>query len=87
MAAGLMYNKHTRKMVVLNKAAKKHRDRHMLGAAVGWEFQSRVVSKQTQFFKNPWFCVYPGFGYLGPSITCGSKTVRQQTEWMGIFYC
>lgn len=53
MAAGLMYNKHTRKMVVLNKAAKKHRDRHMLGAAVGWEFQSRVVSKQTQFFKNP----------------------------------
>lgn len=77
MAAGLIYNKHTRKMVVPNKAAKKHRDGHMLDAAVGWEFQSHVVSKQTQFFKNTWFCVHLGFGYLGSRITCGSKIVRQ----------
>lgn len=56
----------------------------MLDAAVGREFQSHVVSKQTRFFKNTWFCVYLGFGYLGPSITCGSKNVRQQTEWWDI---
>lgn len=49
MGAGLLYNRCTHKMVSGQSSA-KHRDGYMLDAAVGWQVQSDVMSKQTQLF-------------------------------------
>lgn len=38
MGAGLVYNRCTHKMVDSEQSREKHRDGHMLNAAVGWQF-------------------------------------------------
>lgn len=52
-----------------------------------WAGRSRAMScpSKHNYFKNTWFCVYLGFGYLGFYHNCGSQVLHSKLNEWGYF--